>query len=67
MVKRGSSKAVEGQTNDRFVEGKHVMKNAKGQLVAIGEVSEYHAEKQPGRNDKCPCGSSKKFKNCCMQ
>ena len=19
-----------------------------------------------GRNDKCPCGSGKKFKNCCM-
>lgn len=22
--------------------------------------------KDPGRNDKCPCGSNKKFKNCCM-
>jgi len=21
---------------------------------------------QPGRNDKCPCGSLKKWKNCCM-
>lgn len=20
-----------------------------------------------GRNDQCPCGSSKKFKKCCMQ
>jgi uncharacterized protein YecA (UPF0149 family) len=20
----------------------------------------------PGRNDPCPCGSGKKFKNCCM-
>ena len=19
-----------------------------------------------GRNDKCPCGSGKKYKNCCM-
>jgi preprotein translocase subunit SecA len=24
----------------------------------------YHAEKMPGRNDPCPCGSGKKFKNC---
>ena len=24
-------------------------------------------EKQPGRNEKCPCGSGKKFKNCCGQ
>ena len=22
--------------------------------------------KLPGRNDKCGCGSGKKFKNCCM-
>lgn len=22
-------------------------------------------EKQPGRNDPCPCGSSKKYKKCC--
>lgn len=22
--------------------------------------------KEPGRNDKCPCGSGKKYKNCCM-
>ena len=24
----------------------------------------YKAEKMPGRNDPCPCGSGKKFKNC---
>ena len=24
----------------------------------------YHADKMPGRNDLCPCGSGKKFKNC---
>ena len=22
--------------------------------------------KMPSRNDKCPCGSGKKYKNCCM-
>jgi len=22
--------------------------------------------KKPGRNDPCPCGSGKKFKNCCF-
>ena len=27
------------------------------------KVREY---KKIGRNDKCPCGSNKKFKNCCM-
>ncbi|HAT83148.1 MAG TPA: SEC-C domain-containing protein, partial [Eubacterium sp.] len=27
----------------------------------------YHAPKKPGRNDPCPCGSGKKYKNCCMK
>lgn len=26
-------------------------------------VKEYHI----GRNDPCPCGSGKKYKNCCLQ
>ena len=25
----------------------------------------FHAEKKVGRNDPCPCGSGKKYKNCC--
>jgi hypothetical protein len=24
-----------------------------------------HAEKKPGRNEPCPCGSGKKYKKCC--
>ena len=24
-----------------------------------------HVAKKPGRNDPCPCGSGKKYKNCC--
>ena len=24
------------------------------------------AEKKPGRNEKCPCGSGKKYKKCCI-
>lgn len=24
-------------------------------------------QKTPGRNAPCPCGSGKKFKNCCIQ
>ena len=24
-----------------------------------------HVEKKPGRNDPCPCGSGKKYKQCC--
>lgn len=27
----------------------------------------YVAAKAPGRNDKCPCGSGKKYKDCCLR
>jgi hypothetical protein len=27
----------------------------------------YIAEKQPGRNEPCPCGSGKKYKKCCLK
>jgi hypothetical protein len=26
----------------------------------------YRKEKLPGRNEKCPCGSGKKAKKCCL-
>jgi len=26
----------------------------------------YRREKLPGRNEKCPCGSGKKAKRCCL-
>ena len=33
-----------------------------------GEASRrpVRVDKEPGRNDLCPCGSGKKYKNCCM-
>ena len=30
------------------------------------EMEPYRKEKLPGRNDKCPCGSGKKAKKCCL-
>ena len=33
--------------------------------VVICSKGTYHADAKPGRNDKCPCGSGKKYKNCC--
>jgi hypothetical protein len=45
--------------------------------VATGESAHHHAPKRDkpfvhkvqktGRNDACPCGSGKKFKQCCMR
>ena len=34
-------------------------------LGNIGVTMPIIAEKKPGRNDPCPCGSGKKYKNCC--
>jgi uncharacterized protein YecA (UPF0149 family) len=31
----------------------------------VGEPLAPHAAPRIGRNDYCPCGSGKKFKNCC--
>lgn len=28
-------------------------------------VEPVHADKTPGRNDPCPCGSGRKYKKCC--
>ena len=28
-------------------------------------VEPIHADKEPERNDPCPCGSGKKYKKCC--
>jgi len=35
-----------------------------GGALPTGPTAPIHAEKKVGRNDPCPCGSGKKFKNC---
>lgn len=32
-----------------------------------GGIAEGLADREPGRNDPCPCGSGKKYKKCCMK
>ena len=34
-------------------------------MANLGVTMPIIAEKKPGRNDPCPCGSGKKYKNCC--
>jgi len=34
-------------------------------LKKTKKVEPIRAERAPGRNDPCPCGSGKKFKHCC--
>jgi uncharacterized protein YchJ len=39
---------------------------AEEELVKKTEkVEPIRAQKEPGRNDPCPCGSGKKYKKCC--
>ena len=33
--------------------------------MLLNPVKTETAEKKPGRNDPCPCGSGKKYKKCC--
>ena len=34
-------------------------------LVSIEKPSPRRVPKKVGRNEKCPCGSGKKYKKCC--
>ena len=53
-----------------YEEHKEDLDNSAQQAAANQDTREqqpqqpYVADKQPGRNDPCPCGSGKKFKNC---
>ena len=43
------------------------MQTRRNDLVTNGEQkanTPVHVEKKVGRNDPCPCGSGKKYKNC---
>ncbi|MBQ0088749.1 MAG: preprotein translocase subunit SecA [Prevotellaceae bacterium] len=54
----------------QYVESRSDMVDPNQQAAANQDTREQHrpepyvAEKMPGRNDPCPCGSGKKFKNC---
>ena len=37
------------------------------ELPPPGPQEQLKADKNPGRNDPCPCGSGKKYKKCCGQ
>jgi uncharacterized protein YchJ len=55
----------------RFTDKKEKERAIRSGLPAEDEpqlpapVEPIHADKTPGRNDPCPCGSGKKYKKCC--
>ena len=40
-------------------------KNNASQRPGYHGTIKKEGKKEPGRNDPCPCGSGKKYKNCC--
>ena len=51
------------KNKDRDIE---VYTTYRGRNVTIEEWSELNQREGIGRNDKCICGSGKKFKKCCI-
>ena len=52
---------------DYIQKGQAPPAKAQSQPVPSTEVSSPSRAKSPGRNDPCPCGSGRKFKNCCAR
>ena len=42
-----------------------VISNEEAKNEGVNKKVEAKSEKKIGRNDKCPCGSGKKYKHCC--
>ena len=57
-------KIVENQEVERKEIGKNISTN-RGQDNSQVKKPVRRMEKKVGRNDPCPCGSGKKYKNCC--
>ena len=59
------------QGEDRFHRKEEREKEYRKQLPGSDDeplpapVEPIHTDGKPGRNDPCPCGSGKKFKQCC--
>ena len=49
---------------DNTVNLRNISTNENGSTASKREP--VRAEKKIGRNEPCPCGSGKKYKNCCM-
>ena len=51
--------------NVRYVHSSAAPPPSRQQSKARGSQRSVRIEKEPGRNDPCPCGSGKKYKKCC--
>jgi uncharacterized protein YecA (UPF0149 family) len=51
--------------NDLVQETSRQLAKFTNKLPILGRKPFKRKRPLPGRNDKCPCGSGKKFKHCC--
>ncbi len=72
MVHRIRESTVRQMFRARFVERQERQQVARPQETNLdqaknagGKAGPKRADKKVGRNDPCPCGSGKKYKNCC--
>jgi preprotein translocase subunit SecA len=52
---------------DEIEEGRKIQSQVAGRDTREQRNTPIRSEKTVGRNDPCPCGSGKKYKNCCGQ
>ena len=70
MCIRDSAEAVQRERQERAKVDVNKLQASRMQAAAQagqgerGPTAPIHVEKKVGRNDPCPCGSGKKFKNC---
>jgi preprotein translocase subunit SecA len=57
-------KNVSTNRSDTAPSGNHARPTVPGGQLPPPKVQPVRAEQKVGRNDPCPCGSGKKFKNC---
>jgi len=53
------------RSKEEIEQEKEILEKAKAERSKNPEKFRIIAEKKPGRNDPCPCGSGKKYKHCC--
>ena len=68
VVRIGSASKEEAESSlggKKAAVSKSSMPKAAPKETKEARQTPIRVEKTPGRNDPCPCGSGKKYKNCC--
>jgi uncharacterized protein YecA (UPF0149 family) len=55
------------QQRKNFIKGMYIKERLSIAVSMPPKEKPITKEFNIGRNDKCPCGSEKKYKNCCMK